>query len=236
MRRILNNIKNHSNWLAYYKHKYLDNQKNGFTFRCRGGIKIKVPRRLLHTYKECFFDETYLKGIPTSLTKFPIKTVVDIGANVGYFSLFMLSINPRAKVFAYEPIPKNFELLSRYKSENPSLDFQIFNEAVSKSSQKSITLHFDETDAFTTSASIFKDHETKNQFTVESTCLERIIQDNRLTGIDFIKIDCEGSEYDIIYDAPPAILDKISIISIETHPGKNENENTAALSNYLEKK
>ncbi len=73
MRRILNNFEHHSNWLGYYKYKYFDKGTGDFNFDCRSGIRISVPKRLLHTYKECFFDETYLKGLPKKLAK-PVVT------------------------------------------------------------------------------------------------------------------------------------------------------------------
>lgn len=123
MRRIRNNIKNHSNWIQYYINKYFCSKAKDFTFKCRGGLEIKVPKRMMQTYKECFFDETYFKGLPKSITKRSIKTVIDIGANVGYFSFFMFSQFPKAKVLAFEPIPNNFKLLNTYKNDNPSLDF-----------------------------------------------------------------------------------------------------------------
>lgn len=233
MRRLINNFENHTNWFGYYKYKYFGKRTGDFNFNCRSGISINVPHRLLHTYKECFFDETYLKGLPKELSKSPIKTIIDIGANVGYFSLFMFSLNVKAKVFAYEPIPKNFDLLNQYKSENPDLNFQIFNMAVTKPNQKSITLHYDESDAFTTSASIFNDQKQKNKLVVGSTSLERIIQDHQLSKVDLVKLDCEGSEYEILYNTPGTIFDKISILAIETHQGNNENENTYALSKYI---
>lgn len=233
MRRVLNNIENHSNWLAYYKFKYFDGEKSHFNFCNRSGINIDVPQRLLHTYKECFFDETYLKGFPKKLLKSPIKTIIDVGANVGYFSLFMLSQNAKSKVLAFEPIPKNFELLNQYKLENPGFDFQIFNMAVTKPSQKSITLNFDESDDFTTSASIFNSQEQKNQLEVESISLENIFKDNDLDKVDLVKLDCEGSEYDILYNTSDKILEKISMFAIETHQGNSEFENTNALSKYL---
>lgn len=68
-----------------------------------------------------------------------------------------------------------------------------------------------------------------------TTSLEEIIKDNNLNNIDFLKLDCEGSEYDILYGTTNSVLDKISTISIETHQGKADNENTAALIKYLKK-
>lgn len=233
MRRIINNVKNHSNWLGYYKFKYLENGRESFTFHCRSGFKIKVHRRLLHTYKECFFDETYFRGFPKDIPLSPIRTVIDIGANVGYFSLFVLSRFPEANVFAYEPLPKNFELMDQYRSENSGFKFNIFNKAVTKSGRESLSLYLDNPDNFSTSAGIFKDHEQSNQLIIDSVSLEKIINDHKLDEIDFVKLDCEGSEYDILYDTPSTIYDKISRLAIETHPGQKENQNTIDLSNFL---
>ncbi|MBC8321625.1 MAG: FkbM family methyltransferase [Bacteroidetes bacterium] len=233
MRRILNNISNHSNWFSYYIFKYTSSKKKEFTFKCRSGLKIIVPQRLLQTYKECFFDETYFKGLPKSIVGKQIKTVVDIGANVGYFSLFMLANFPKAKVIAFEPMPVNFKLLSKYMQENSTLDFAVINKAVSSKGQGSITLNYDSTDSFTTDASIFDASSRADSIEVKTTCLQDIIYDNKLDNIDFLKLDCEGSEYAILYDAPTSILNKISIMSIETHSGKEENENAVSLINYL---
>lgn len=234
MRRIKNNYKNHSNWLSYYGHKYL-NKVNDFSFHCRSGLKIKVPARLMHTYKECFFDETYLKRFPEDRVSKPINTVVDIGANVGYFSLSMLAMNSNTSVFAYEPIPVNFNQLNKYRSENPDFSFNVFNSAVTKSGVESISLNYDDSDTFTTSASIFDDNQQKNKLVVKATSLDKIFEDNRLKTIDLLKLDCEGSEYEILYNASEEIIDKISMMAIETHQGAGENENTQALADFIKK-
>ncbi len=237
MRRVYNNIRNHSNWFNYYIHKYLNSREEGFTFNCRGGLKIKVPQRLAHTYKECFFDETYTKGLPKRLIKKlaaskPL-TVIDIGANVGYFSLFMLSNFRGSKVYAFEPIGMNFKLLKQYKEENSNLHFTVVNQAVG-GQQGTIVLNYDAGDQFTTSASIFDNRAEPDQVEVQCTTLEAILEKNKLNKIDFLKLDCEGSEYDIVYGAPSTVLDKVSVIAIETHKGKTENKNRDALANYLE--
>lgn len=233
MRRVFNNIKKHKNWHKYYLHKYLTGLKNGFAFQCRGGLTIEVPLRLLPTYKECFFDETYLKGLPQGSKQKPVRSIVDNGANVGYFSLFMFSNHPNATIYAYEPIPVNFQLLSRYQKENPELHFKVINQAVGRPEEKSIELHYDQSDCFTTAASIFENENQPDCIQVKTTCLEKLMRENNLFQIDFLKLDCEGSEYDILYTAPHNLLEKVSIIVIETHQGKAEGENLKSLVEYL---
>lgn len=59
-------------------------------------------------YKEIYQDETYFKhGISLS----DGDCVFDVGANIGMFSLFVKDRWRNARVFAFEPLPRNFELL-----------------------------------------------------------------------------------------------------------------------------
>lgn len=233
MNRILNNIKNHNNWLAYYVYKYFKNKHEGFVFKNRSGLSVDVPKRMMQTYKECFFDECYFKGLPSHVLKQPVKTAVDIGANVGYFSLFLLSKYPKATIFAYEPIPNNFELLQQYQRENKKSDFHIFNQAVSDDTVKSITLNYDASDAFTTNASIRSQSHLGDTITVNTTSLEAIFKTNKLEYLDFLKLDCEGAEYDILYSTSNSILKKIKIIALETHELDNNKKNKKGVVDFL---
>ncbi|MCH8902450.1 MAG: FkbM family methyltransferase [Bacteroidetes bacterium] len=155
MRRILNMIRNISNWQAYLKYKYGGRKAKDFLFKCRNGFEIRVPERLLHTFKECFFGEDYLKGFSAGFRKSDVNVVIDVGANVGYFSLFILSKFPDAQVYAYEPLPKNFNLLKTYKESLSLSNLNIQNSAVNHSA-KDIVLHYDASDSYSTGASIFE--------------------------------------------------------------------------------
>lgn len=232
MRRILNNIKHHKNWFSYYTFK-LSGNKSGFVFKYYSGNGVKVPQRMMHTYKECFFDETYFKGMPKELLTTPMVNIIDIGANVGYFSLFMLSRFPKASVYSFEPIPTNFALLSKYSKENKQFKWRVFNCAITKPGVEAITLNYDKEDSFSTSASVFTDSSNQDSIKVQAKSLASIIDENSLTQIDFLKIDCEGAEYEILYNASAEVFSKISLIAIETHNGSAPNENNAALANYL---
>jgi len=61
-----------------------------------------------YVYKEIFDDQCYLRhGI-----RLPDDaTVIDIGANIGLFSLFVRTRCPRASVYAFEPSPAAFQVL-----------------------------------------------------------------------------------------------------------------------------
>ena len=61
-----------------------------------------------YVYREIFEDQCYLRH---GITLGEAATVIDIGANIGLFSLFVRSRCPSASVFAFEPSPAAFRAL-----------------------------------------------------------------------------------------------------------------------------
>ncbi len=80
-----------------------------------------------YVYKEIFEDECYLKhGI-----RLPDEaTVVDIGANIGLFSLFVMSRCRNPKTYAFEPAPVAYDLL-KANCDAYGASAQVFNFGVS---------------------------------------------------------------------------------------------------------
>ena len=55
---------------------------------------------------------------------------IDIGANVGYFSLLAASLEPEARIFAFEPSPKNTETFRRNIRLNAFKNITVVEKAV----------------------------------------------------------------------------------------------------------
>src|SRR5687768_15429271 len=53
-----------------------------------------------------------------------IRTILDVGANVGQFAILAHEVFPSAKIFSFEPLPECFEVL---KSRLSSQNFQAVN-------------------------------------------------------------------------------------------------------------
>lgn len=234
MRRIINNIRHHRNWISYYAWKYTGKKGEGFRFHIRGGVTVNVPKRMMPTYKECFFDDTYFKGFPKEIAARKLDTVMDVGANVGYFSLSLFSRFPAAQVFAFEPMKVNFSLLETYRAAHPHLSWYPENKAISNNTDP-ISLFFDQSDSFTTAATISHDSGQADEIQVEATTLEEVFNQFGLDQIDFLKLDCEGSEYQILYAAPPDVLTRIRAMSIETHKQHQPMHNKQELAAFLRK-
>lgn len=240
--RYYNLIKNFSNWNAYLLFK-AKSSPDKFTFSLRDAVwndatqgdtfRITVPRSMLAAFKESFFDNIYFRNLPPYTINRSNPVVVDIGANVGYFSLYAFTRFPRARVYAFEPMPFNYQKLQEYQESYPQLDFHTINQAVSDTTEP-LLLHTSKTDAYTTMASVFGTSHKQKTLSVTATTLNNIIEDYELPHIDFLKLDCEGSEYTILYGLPPEKLSKIRAMCVETHQGSKPDENTLALSRYLQ--
>ncbi|MGB3586776.1 MAG: FkbM family methyltransferase [Tunicatimonas sp.] len=215
IRRYRNLFTYFENWPQYLWFKTLGQQES-FTFQLRNGFSVRVPRQMLSSFRECFFDRIYFSYIPEHLLELESPTIVDIGANVGYFSLFMFYEYPKATGYAFEPMPFNFQVLESYKKTHSNFDWHVYHQAVSDNSQP-LTLRANNLDGYTTMASIFDKATNTESIEVETVTLPQFLEKEAIGAIDILKLDCEGSEYAILYTLPPKILSNVRILLIETH-------------------
>ena len=231
MKRYYNLFKTFKNWRIYLAYKYGLAETEPLVFKTRNGVIMEVPLRLLQTFKEIFMDECYLAGL-----EHPIPsgaTVVDIGANAGYFTLFAVSCFADARVFSFEPVPVNYAQLERNRNLNISKWIKCFPKAVAGKAGE-VSLSFDSSDSFTTSATILKQADQQTE-SIKVPCLTlgQIMDENSINKCDLLKMDCEGAEYGILYNCPPEYLQRIDQIAMEVHSGEKENENIDALESFL---
>ena len=227
--RYFNLLKHISNWWLYLAVKFGFRSDDPLTFHTRTGVIVEVPRRLLQTFKEIFMAECYCQEMSLPATDNPV--VIDIGANAGYFTLFALSRMPGVRTFSYEPIPVNFKQLKRNFDLNPGQSARCFQMAVAGETG-TLTLSYDPRDQFTTSASVHVQDGTAT-ISVPCTSLAEIFAENRLERCDLLKMDCEGAEYDILYNCPAEILARIRSIAMEVHGGTKPEHNIESLETYL---
>jgi FkbM family methyltransferase len=157
---------------------------------------------------EIFLNEEY-KNKDVEVNEDDI--VLDIGGNIGIFTLY--SLYKRAKeVHVFEPGKKQYNAIIDNLSDTFK-NLKINNVAVSK--QTGI-ISFYENDASTTSSTVFNNN--SKTFPVPSITIEDYFKKQNLNKIDFLKIDCEGGEYEIIENISETFLKKkINKICLEYH-------------------
>jgi FkbM family methyltransferase len=67
---------------------------------------------------------------------------------------------------------------------------------------------------------------------VDAVTLEGLFAAETVEKCDLLKLDCEGAEYEILLNAPPKILQRVSRIALEYHLGMNSHD-PAELSAFL---
>jgi FkbM family methyltransferase len=233
-----NLIRHIRNWPVYFAAK-LKNKFEAVSFVTRGNnLKFRVPTHSLYlVFKEIFLSDFYdidvlLKRLP------PHPIILDIGANAGYFDLLLFSAISDATVYAYEPIAANYALFREHIDLNPLLaqHIQLFNKAVTGSAATEVEL-FMETDAENSViASVYSDFDRQNKFSqkVPAISLAQILEQNNIAHADLVKIDCEGSEYPILYETPASCWEKMPLLTIEVHDLDAETRNVRHLSQFLQ--
>jgi FkbM family methyltransferase len=125
---------------------------------------------------------------------------VDIGANVGLFSLLVASYaGANARIIAIEPEPENLQRLRFNVAANPGLPVRILPLAVAESAGK-VAMEIDERDRGGTRTRALSADDAASTPTVECRSLLDILGHEEVTRIDALKIDVEGNE-DLILSA-----------------------------------
>ena len=144
---------------------------------------------------------------------------VDIGASLGYYTKLIASIMNNGNIFAFEPDAARFEILKRRATEWAKMyECYIRTYEIALSNFNGATDFFTNYTNFSGSLEkdgnpcfVFKDTEKAK---VEVRKLDTVLKDLK---IDVIKIDVEGSEFDVLKGAIDIIKRDKPVLYIEFH-------------------
>ncbi len=146
------------------------------------------------------------------------KGILELGANVGYHTIQGVLANPDARYIAVEPHPVNASLLKKNLALNGIANVEIIEAAVvgNKSGDK-MTLAVPVND-FQDSPSgcyLSEGAEAIKRISKQSISVDVIEVNELIDGIDLIKIDVEGYEYNILSSMRQYITDNKPVIFVE---------------------
>jgi FkbM family methyltransferase len=143
----------------------------------------------------------------------------------------------KANIHAYEPLPHNVKMVQTITTQNKWIEqrLTIHQVAVTGLPQSSLDLYMEDTSDNQVVASAFSNFDERNNSRISVPCisLTDIIQQNNFAGVDLLKIDCEGSEYDIIYNTDRTLVQRIKMMVAEVHDLDDDQNNMAAFGAYL---
>ena len=186
------------------------------------GRKIYIEKssavNALEIYQEIFRDADHIKV--AGFTPHDGQTVVDLGANLGFYGLFAKGMAPLCKYYGVEPNPYIFSLLKRnlacYNDAyvlqaaagkiDERADFELIRQlpSIGGATLRQVKRNW-------------LDISIIEKVQVEFMTIESICNYFDLKNIDLLKIDIEGYEGELIDSTPFKTLQKASRVVLETH-------------------
>ncbi len=161
----------------------------------------------------------------------PGDVVIDIGGHVGIVSILLAKMYPGIKVFTYEAYTPNYDLLVLNLELN-EVD-NVFARNVAVTGHWGM-VHITGNEENSGGTSI---HTEKTNLTLAIPCitLGGVFRANKIEHCAFLKIDCEGSEYDVLGNFTH--WSQVGQLSGEFHVGSGlSGKDPQALLNYCASK
>lgn len=148
----------------------------------------------------------------------PGDVAFDIGANVGEWSANLIHIQPKVTIYAFEPIPLLVDIFRANFCAYPNVLLSPL--ALSNKKEERVFTYYPELPCLST---LYQRFEVEKQlglhpifFKVNTERLDTFCKNNGIQHINFVKIDTEGSEWDVLFGAEELLKSQsIDIIQFE---------------------
>ena len=170
------------NWYVYPLVYFNLTKKSHVIFETKSGIKLKIRTKTtdLMALTNIWLIQEYLDD------EFEIENndvVLDIGGHIGLFALFASQFCKNGKIFCFEPIKENYDILLENLELNAVKNIVPFNLAVYDDEGK-VKMYLNEDDA---GHSVVLPSSKSIQ--TNSISLKKIFDDNKIDLCGFAKID-----------------------------------------------
>jgi FkbM family methyltransferase len=154
-------------------------------------------------------------------------TVIDCGANVGFFSKMILQLAPHAHIYAIEPVPTTFECLQRNMASSPKV--QVFQTAITDHTG-TVRMAFDTNNS---AISRITDEADEGNVEAQAMTLDDFATQQGIGDVDLLKIDTETYEAHVLRGARAALA-RTKHLLIEITIEENQNYTISSLMSLLQ--
>lgn len=205
-------IKNLKNWPVLLKDKIVGGNNILYEFRSGEVIECRTKSTDINEAVVVLSGIEYAEQYCSLNTEIQ-PVIVDIGANIGSFSIYAYGLNQHLnpKIYAFEPHPDNANLTEANFKRNGLGNYRIIQKAVAGTDG---IASFDISGAFDAFKLTDQSTETIEVITVK---LSTFCSGNNIDSIHLLKMDIEGGEYDVIENDLDFINEKVEVMFIEYH-------------------
>jgi FkbM family methyltransferase len=164
----------------------------------------------------------------------PNDIVLDIGAYIGDFTVFAAKKALNGKVFSFEPIKELYQLARFNTAQNNCANVQLFPFGLSsRTGVEQFKVDASKPLADTSAYSLSSNAKTIKGLVINGTSFLQACDSIKPT---YVKIDCEGAEFDILYNLKRKYFKSVRVMIVEYHEIFADAKKTGAeLKKYLEK-
>ncbi|HET9781666.1 MAG TPA: FkbM family methyltransferase [Candidatus Dormibacteraeota bacterium] len=141
--------------------------------------------------------------------------ILDIGAHVGSFTVWASRRAPRARLVAVEPNPQTYDLLLRNIHANGLNDRAVTLRAALGAEEG--VAHLERLE-HSLGTRLVRTTAPADAPLVGVRTLRDLLAQTGASEIDFLKIDCEGQEYEVFGSLEPDLLRSVRAVACEYHP------------------
>jgi FkbM family methyltransferase len=157
-------------------------------------------------FYEIFTRDSY-KVSEALLPPGEVQAIIDVGANIGFTSLYLAARYPQAFIYSVEPNPDNYALLQANTASEPRI--VPIQACVTPLPRQQVFIDT------TGRASHFRMNMAGLGAPVRGMSLEELCLEHSISRIDLLKIDAEGAEREIFADG--TFLPRVGVIVAELH-------------------
>jgi len=132
-----------------------------------------------------------------------VRTVIDAGASIGEAALPILRAFPKAQVYCFEPIPESYALLVR-RTKKFADRVHCFNHGLSDH-EDTLTFYVNEDHPDGSSLIVPPPEWRTRTITIPVRKLDDVCKELGITHVDFLKVDVEGMEKEMLAGAPQTL-------------------------------
>lgn len=144
------------------------------------------------------------------------RVIIDAGANVGFFSVYAAAQNPKCRVWAIEPFAATFERLVETVAINGFKD-RVSCHRLALAGSRASRLMTSSAAASQLMSLLPSGSAGTGAVPVVAVTLADFLNENGLLAADLLKMDIEGSEFEVLLTAGTDTLRRIRRIEVEYH-------------------
>ena len=178
-------------------------------------------RHRLHHFDPLCYGRDFIAEIPVRLPHHPIRTVFDVGANIGITAMQFADAFPAAAVYAFEPVAENFAAMRSNLIGKP--DIKRLNVALGAA--KGTALIRVDHEHPSTCNIVAEETELTSEVAVET--IDGFCSTENVSEVDILKIDTEGYELPVLEGASRMLREqRVALIKAECAVDPDDNWHT----------